>query len=109
MNIYLVLFQLYAELNCLHITQCSKTKVRVLDGLCAEATDAVVDGIKQGREGFMVGDNIDLKTGARHERLDRPNKNSHHWFNTDFVFHRVRSTLPNDRPLGDMKKEKNYC
>ncbi len=65
-----------------------------MDQLNEEYAEEIVHGLQQGREGYLIGDNVDLTIKPNRERLEKQNGNKQcHWFNTDFVFDRV---LTND-------------
>lgn len=67
------------------------------------STEKIIQGIAQGKDGKLNGDNLDLYVTTNDVRMDNKSK-YYHFFATDLTFDRVEcKNLEDSKPIGDTK------
>lgn len=85
----------------MHITLSHETKRNILNDFGEYSTSKIIQGIAEGKDGKLNGDNLDLYVTTNDIRMDNKNKD-YHFFATDLTFDRVDSTnLDDSKPVGD--------
>lgn len=91
------------RLNQVHITLSHETKRNILNDFGEYSTEKIIQGIAQGKDGKLNGDNLDLYVTTNDVRMDNKSKD-YHFFATDLTFDRVDcKNLDDSKPVGDTK------
>lgn len=89
--------------NQVHITLSHETKRNILNDFGEYSTEKIIQGIAQGKDGKLNGDNLDLYVTTNDVRMDNKSKD-YHFFATDLTFDRVEcKNLEDSKPVGDTK------
>lgn len=97
------IFQILERLNQVHITLSHETKRNILNDFGEYSTEKIIQGIAQGKDGKLNGDNLDLYVTTNDVRMDNKSKD-YHFFATDLTFDRVDcKNLDDSKPVGDSK------
>ncbi|XP_062576937.1 uncharacterized protein LOC134238840 [Saccostrea cucullata] len=89
------------RLNQVHITLSHETKRNILNDFGEYSTEKIIQGIAEGKDGKLNGDNLDLYVTTNDVRMDNRNQD-YHFFATDLTFDRVDiRDLDDSKPVGD--------
>lgn len=97
------IFQILERLNQVHITLSHETKRNILNDFGEYSTEKKIQGIAQGKDGKLNGDNLDLYVTTNDVRMDNKSKD-YYFFATYLTFDRVDcKNLDDSKPVGDSK------